>query len=102
LPSRVWLPQAHSCAQYLRNGSRVFVDAEPDPRESTDEQQNKREAVTFRARQVRFEGAPRAIDAGNTGEARDNGSPAPGQPALEVGAATSVSEGTAPPRTCRF
>ena len=48
--------QARSCAQYLHKGSRVFVDAELDWREWTDQQDNKREAVTFRARQVVFEG----------------------------------------------
>jgi single stranded DNA-binding protein len=48
--------QARSCAQYLRKGSRVVVDAELDWREWTDQQDNKREAVTFRARQVLFEG----------------------------------------------
>src|SRR5664279_4918511 len=49
--------QARSCAQYLHKGSRVFVDAELDWREWTDQQDNKREAVTFRARQVVVEGA---------------------------------------------
>src|SRR4030088_3175973 len=48
--------QARNCAQYLRKGSRVFVDAELDWREWTDQQDNEREAVTFRARQVLFEG----------------------------------------------
>jgi single-strand DNA-binding protein len=48
--------QARACAQYLSKGSRVFIDAEPDWREWTDQQNNKREAVTFKARQVLFEG----------------------------------------------
>ena len=52
----VYGAQARSCAQYLHKGSRVFVDAELDWREWTDQQDNKREAVTFRARQVLFEG----------------------------------------------
>ena len=52
----VYGAQARNCAQYLRKGSRVFVDAELDWREWTDQQDNKREAVTFRARQVVFEG----------------------------------------------
>ena len=52
----VYGAQARSCAQYLRKGSRVFVDAELDWREWTDQQDHKREAVTFRARQVLFEG----------------------------------------------
>jgi single-strand DNA-binding protein len=52
----VYGAHARSCAQYLRKGSRVFVDAELDWREWTDQQEHKREAVTFRARQVLFEG----------------------------------------------
>ena len=48
--------QARACAQYLSKGSRVFVDAEPDWREWADQQGNKREAVTFKSRQVLFEG----------------------------------------------
>ena len=49
--------QAQSCAKYLRKGSRVLLDAELDWREWTDSQANKREAVTFRARKVVFEGS---------------------------------------------
>jgi single stranded DNA-binding protein len=52
----VYGAQARSCAQYLRKGSRVFVDAELDWREWTDHQDNQREAVTFKARHVLFEG----------------------------------------------
>jgi len=48
--------QARACGQYLAKGSRVVVDAELDWREWTDQQNNRREAVTFRARQVLFEG----------------------------------------------
>ena len=48
--------QARSCAQYLHRGSRVVVDAELDWREWADSDAKKREAVTFRARQVLFEG----------------------------------------------
>ena len=53
----VYGAQARACAQYLRKGSRVFVDAELDWREWSDQHDNKREAVTFKARQVLFEGA---------------------------------------------
>src|SRR5947209_17784602 len=49
--------QARACAQYLAKGSRVIVDAEPDWREWTNQQNNKCEAVTFKARHVLFEGA---------------------------------------------
>ena len=55
--------QARACAQYLKKGSRVFVDAELDWREWTDQQENKREAVTFKARQVLFEGTRPSTDA---------------------------------------
>ena len=51
--------QARACAQYLSKGSRVFIDAEPDWREWTDQHGNKREAVTFKARHVLFEGGRR-------------------------------------------
>jgi single-stranded DNA-binding protein len=39
---------ARSCAQYLRKGSRVVVDAELDSREWTDQHDSKREAVTLK------------------------------------------------------
>ncbi len=58
----VYGAQARACAQYLRKGSRVFVDAELDWREWTDQQDNKREAVTFKARQVLFEGTHTSPD----------------------------------------
>ncbi|HEY1740972.1 MAG TPA: single-stranded DNA-binding protein [Acidimicrobiia bacterium] len=45
----VYGAQARNCAQYLRKGSRVFVDAELDWREWTDSDDKRREAVTFRA-----------------------------------------------------
>lgn len=66
----VYGAQARSCAEYLRKGSRVFVDAELDWREWTDQQDNKREAVTFKARQVLFEGArpTPAVPAADLGE----------------------------------
>jgi single-strand DNA-binding protein len=47
---------ARACAEYLRKGSRVIVDAELDWREWSDQQDNRREVVTLRARQVLFEG----------------------------------------------
>ena len=49
--------QARAGSQYLGKESRVVVDAELDWREWTDQQQNRREAVTLRARQIVFEGA---------------------------------------------
>jgi single stranded DNA-binding protein len=47
---------ARACAECFRKGSRVIVDAELDWREWTDEQNNRREVVTLRARQVLFVG----------------------------------------------
>ena len=49
--------QAKACAGHLGKGSRVVVDAEIDWREWNDEQNNRREAVIFRARQVLVEWA---------------------------------------------
>jgi len=89
----VYGAQARACAQYLRRGSRVFVDAELDWREWTDQQDNKREAVTFKARQVLFEGArtspeaapdPHADTAQSTGFAA---TPQAAQPAATPAAA---------------
>ncbi len=57
--------QARSCADYLRKGSRVFVDAELDWREWTDQQNNKREAVTLKARKVLFEDRRAQTDPAN-------------------------------------
>ena len=90
----VYGAQARACAQYLARGSRVVVEAELDWREWTDQQGAKREAVTFRARQVLFEGGPRAT-AAESDAAQGNGSPAPAERAVEVGAAASSSEGVA-------
>jgi single-strand DNA-binding protein len=90
----VYGAQARACAQYLARGSRVVVDAELDWREWTDQQQNKREAVTFRARQVLFEGSLRAA-AGDNESAEQDDPPEPAQSAVEVGAATASNEGTA-------
>jgi single-strand DNA-binding protein len=78
--------QARNCAQYLRRGSRVFVDAELDWREWTDQQENKREAVTFRARQVLFEGGRAKSADVDTSEEQDGGSAVEGQPVAPVGA----------------
>ena len=59
LTVEVFGAQARACAQYLAKGSRVFVEAEPDWREWTDQQGNRREAVTFKARHVLFESGRR-------------------------------------------
>jgi single-strand DNA-binding protein len=86
--------QARACAQYLGKGSRVVVDAELDWREWTDQQQNRREAVTFRARQVLFEGGrPRAAEAEATVE--HNGAPPATQPSAPAAATAAASEASA-------
>ena len=90
----VYGAQARACSQYLARGSRVVVEAELDWREWTDQQGAKREAITFRARQVLFEGSPRDT-AADSEAARGNGSPAPAEPAVEVGAAAPANEGAA-------
>jgi len=92
----VYGAQARACAQYLSKGSRVFVDAELDWREWTDQQDNKREAVTFKARQVLFEGArtsPEAAADPLANTAQPNGSAAATQQATQPATtpATAVS-----------
>ena len=84
--------QARACDQYLTRGSRVVVEAELDWREWTDQHGAKREAVTFKARQVLFEGSPRAA-ADNASEA--DGSPTPAPPPVEVGATAPATDGAA-------
>jgi single-strand DNA-binding protein len=69
----VYGSQARACAQYLRKGSRVLVDAELDWREWTDQQDSKREAVTLRARQVIFEGGRSTSAATSDGVQPQNG-----------------------------
>jgi single stranded DNA-binding protein len=51
----VYGPQATLCAERLGKGSRVVVEGELDWREWTDRDQNRREAVVLRARQILFE-----------------------------------------------
>jgi single-strand DNA-binding protein len=91
----VYGAQARSCAQYLRRGSRVLVDAELDWREWTDQHGHKREAITLRARQVVFGGGRPAStpgeDAGQqTGAAPDGA----GQPGPEPVGVTSAEADT--------
>lgn len=70
----VYGPQASLCAERLGKGSRVVVDGELDWREWTDHEQNRREAVVLRARQILFErmGPTRLAD---TDPAERDGSP---------------------------
>ena len=100
----VYGAQARSCAQYLRKGSRVFVDAELDWREWTDQQDNKREAVTFRARQVLFEGGrpTSAVTAADAGE--QNGAdpePASSTDREPAGVGSPRKRARRAPTTCR-
>ena len=87
---------ARACAEHLGKGARVFVDAEPDWREWTDPGDKKREAVTFRARQVLFEGR-RATPASSGDESEPTrDSAAPSEPAeAPVGAGTVDGVGEA-------
>jgi single-strand DNA-binding protein len=82
----VYGAQARSCAQYLRKGSRVVIDAELDWREWIDQQDHKREAVTFRARQVLFEGG-RSTPAATGGGSDENGA----APDIHASEATPVA-----------
>ena len=96
--------QARACAQYLAKGSRVFVDAEPDWREWTDQQNNKREAVTFKARQVLFEGARRDPTPDGNGASEPSPNPASGlvaatQPPVAAPPVAQTAGRTAAPAT---
>jgi single-strand DNA-binding protein len=77
--------QAKLCAERLGRGSRVVVDGDLDWREWTDQQKNRREAVVLRARQILFESARSAPQAGSEPGEHD-GSPnaASGVPAAAV------------------
>ena len=86
--------QARNCAQYLSKGSRVFVDAEPDWREWTDQQGNKREAVTFKARQVLFESGRSSASNAN-GAATGDSTPVPQAAPAPVAAAAGSPTGPA-------
>jgi single-strand DNA-binding protein len=96
----VYGAQARNCAQYLHKGSRVFVDAELDWREWTDQQDHKREAVTFRSRQVLFEGgrptfaATVADGGGQNGAGPERASSADREPAA-VGSPTDAGSASA-------
>jgi single-stranded DNA-binding protein len=73
------------------------VDAELDWREWTDQQENKREAVTLKARQVLFEGGRSTHTAAGEGS-EQNGAPPPAagpSDAAPVGVSAAGSEGTA-------
>jgi len=90
----VYVAQARSCVQYLHKGSRVVVDAELDWREWTDPDDKKREAVTFRARQVLFEGGRPASDAAGERSESNGGAHDAGQSG-QSGEATPVAAGAA-------
>ena len=86
--------QAQTCAKYLRKGSRVFVDAELDWREWTDPHDNKRDAVTLRARKVLFEGG-RSTSASAVDQPSEQDGPNPDGATIGEGelAAASASSG---------
>jgi single-strand DNA-binding protein len=76
--------QARACSQYLGKGSRVVGDAELDWREWTDHQEKRREAVTFRARQVLFEGARPSTSDDDQGGEHGGSSPPTAEPVEAV------------------
>ena len=90
----VYGAQARSCAQYLRKGSRVLVDAELDWREWTDQQNNKHEAVTLKARRVLFEDRRPQPDAAN-GHRDDRATEPSPVPSPPVAASVSAAEAAA-------
>jgi single-strand DNA-binding protein len=59
----VYGAQANLCAERLGKGSRVVIDGELDWREWSDQQQNRRDVVVRRARQILFESARSAPQA---------------------------------------
>jgi single-stranded DNA-binding protein len=73
----VYGAQARACAEHLAKGSRVLVDAELDWREWTDAENGRREAVTFRASLIVFEGARGKAASGEQGGERDGAAPDP-------------------------
>ena len=98
LTVEVFGAQARACAQFLSKGSRVFVEAEPDWREWTDQQGNRREAVTFKARHVLFEGTRREPNPDGNGSSQPAPSPAPvagTQPAAAQAAGDTSGSATA-------
>ena len=97
--------QARACAQYLSKGSRVFIDAEPDWREWTDQQGNRREAVTFKARHVLFENGRREANHHDNNAQQPIPAPAPvpaasneparGEPSVSQAAGNTAASATA-------
>jgi single-strand DNA-binding protein len=100
LTVEVFGAQARACAQYLGKGSRVFVDAEPDWREWTDQQGNRREAVTFKARHVLFESSRREVNRDDNSAHQPTRAPASepvavNEPAVGEPSATQAAGNTA-------
>jgi single stranded DNA-binding protein len=88
----VYGAQAQACAQYLAKGSRVIVDAELDWREWTDQHDTKREAVTFKARHVLFEGARSRTPAASP-NSESEGARLAGEPGTAVTATGPAGDG---------
>jgi single-strand DNA-binding protein len=75
----VYGAQARACAEYLGKGSRVVVDGELDWREWADQENNRREVVVLRARQVLFEGG-RASGSNGDEAGKDGHAASPEEP----------------------
>ena len=100
----VYGPQATLCAERLGKGSRVVVDGELDWREWTDQEQNRREAVVLRARQILFErtgSTPRQRASPADTTIRRMASPVPLPGRLRRQARTTCRSDQAPKRLAR-
>ena len=89
----VYGPQASLYAERLGKGSRVVVDGELDWREWTDQEQNRREAVVLRARQILFErtrSAPSAESEAGGGNGSVDGEPDASAAAASLAGADDV------------
>jgi single-strand DNA-binding protein len=87
----VYGPQASLCAERLGKSSRVVVDGELNWREWTDREQNRREAVVVRARQILFE-RTRPTRLAYTEPAERDGSPDDGSGAAAMEASPAGAD----------
>jgi hypothetical protein len=76
-PSRCTAPRRAAAPSTCARARACSSDAEPDWREWTDQQEKKREAVTFRARQVVFESGRPAAAAGSDAGKQNGAGPEP-------------------------
>jgi single-strand DNA-binding protein len=84
--------RARACAHYLGKGSRVFVDAELDWREWTDQHDQRREAIALRARNILFESGRPPTDGNDNGAAHSSRDSASGTPTKALPRAEPVTQ----------